>query len=260
MYFKLINGSLYEIVSDKLTLGTTFSDIKDLLISTHLAEAESGYEWDITFVINGHTIQHSSTIGQENLTLDSTVYLVARQTETKTTMPETAVQDIPEVETEAEAKATVAEPGLGLSMGQGNGYTYSYSGKEIQSAIDKCPTILFNIIQLISRQNPFFLSYLAVNPSLAQQHIKDTLDNEEFKLTIKGDDVSCDPIKPILMHPSGQNGYQVDTDNIKYILDQTDLVESETVLVKAKEIYLLHDRNVRKTIEALKNTDNILVM
>jgi hypothetical protein len=112
---------------------------------------------------------------------------------------------------------------------------------------------------MIGRQNPFFLSYLAVNPTKAQEHISITLDQPEFILTIQGDSVADDPIKPHLLHPSGANGYQIDQSNLEYILEQCpDFLPTEESLVYAKNIYLVLDRDIRKTITALKSQQSLV--
>ena len=108
---------------------------------------------------------------------------------------------------------------------------------------------MFDLIASIASKDPFFLSYLAVNPDKAQTIIKDTLTNPDFTLTIKGPDETFDKLKTASYHPCGLNGHQIDNKNVQYIISQ-----SNTTLPfeQVKNVYLLYDRDISQTIQDLK--------
>lgn len=138
-------------------------------------------------------------------------------------------------------------------------YTKTYSADVVKQAILKNGDIMFNIICDIARTNPFFLSYLAMNPTLAKAELNRILSTN-YTLTIKCMDESEDIIKTINMHPSGDNGYQIDQRNVQYIMNVTGITgitgisgtnTSNFSPDKVMEFYLWCDRDIQKTIEGL---------
>jgi hypothetical protein len=132
-------------------------------------------------------------------------------------------------------------------------YTKTYSADVVKQAILKNGDIMFNIICDIARTNPFFLSYLAMNPTLAKAELNRILSTN-YTLTIKCMDETEDIIKTINMHPSGDNGYQIDQRNVQYIMNVTGISGTNTSNFspdKVMEFYLWCDRDIQQTIEGL---------
>lgn len=137
-------------------------------------------------------------------------------------------------------------------------YEKTYNGNEIKQATLKNGDIMFNIIQSIVKQKPYILTYLALKPEEAKKDIMQSLDDPEFKLTIRGPDETCDPIKTIMMHPSGNNGYEIDRRNVEFLIMNSG---QQHDLEKAVEIYLFMDRDIQRTLQALMNpSDQPLVV
>ena len=228
MKFKVAaTGVEYEQEVDH---NTTFGQITTLLTKTIKAT-------HIRYVSAGHMLKPDTTVSGAGLDNDSTVYIVVRN-------------DMPSTESFLESSESVQAPVPG--------YEKIYTGAELRQAMEVSTKIMFYLINRIGTLNPFFLSYLAVNPDQAMEHIDETLNNPEFRFVVKGDDDSTDPIKPYLMHPCGENGYQVDQSNIEYILSQTDLIVTDETKARAKDLYLLHNRDVRKTILGL-GVDSLVI-
>lgn len=129
-------------------------------------------------------------------------------------------------------------------------YSKTYTGAEVKAATLKNGDIMFNIICNIASKNPLFLSYLAINPSLAKRELMKTLDNEDYKLTIKGLDETCDPIKATNMHPSGDSGYEIDLRNVEFLIMNSGIEHNKD---QAMEVYLWCDRDIQRTLSALQN-------
>ena len=252
MKFRLISGTIYEL--DDVLLDTTFGDLERRLNEGGLLGG-GGVQQRITFINAGHTVEHSKTVADESLNNDSTVFIIARPIAPVPT-PEPAPVSSPSSPNPSSPAGTDSLPDEHDPVDDNaseHNYSVDYTGAQVRTALVRNSNILFNIIQLIGRENPFFLSYLVINPQLAQEHIDMTLDGDDFKLTIRGEDVTCDPIKPYLME-EGPNRYEIDIRNIEYIVAQTDLVPSEEVMTNAKILYLLKDRDIRATIDAIVST------
>jgi hypothetical protein len=242
MIFKNVLGTQYELV---VPLDSTFKEI------TNLFNAEHNTSYNIVYVTAGHTLSLDSTPSKESLTNDNEVFIVTSQPQDLPVVAHEPHNDEEPEATPTEPEATPTEPEAA--------YVVSYTGAQVKIAMQKSTNIMFNIIHFIGYQNPFFLSYLAVNPAKAKEHIEETLNRPDFTFIIKGDSVSDDPIKPHLMHVSGDNGYQVDLNNLNYILDQcADYVTTEDSKAHAKETYLLMNRDIRKTIDLLRHPSSLL--
>ena len=225
MLFKSVIGIQYVLEDIPLTI--TFQEITDLLNTKYNTNN------NIIYIYAGHTIQLTKTPESEGLSNNNEVFIV--------TSPIEAPSEVPsEVPSE--------------------GYIAKYNGDQIKIAMKQNTNIMLNLIHMIGRQNPFFLSYLAVNPIKADEHIKETLDQQDFVFTVKGDTVLDDPVKPYLLHPSGVNGFEIDQSNMEYILEQcSDYVVTEQSLETARDTYMLLGRDIRKTINALNKPNNSLV-
>ena len=228
LQIKTPQGVDHSVPIASLTLDSTFAEVEELVNLTHTPDVPH----DIIFICTGRTIPLTSTFNGEELSFDNVFIIVKKK------RPE------PEINPEPAEAEQPAESGPNV--------TVRYTGEQVLIAIKSNPDVLFSVIHLIAQANPFFLSYLAINPVMAREHVEKMLTEPDFKFTIKGDPAN-DPIKPTLMHPCGKNGYQIDQDNLKYILDQTDIPVSEPALEHAKSMYLLHDRDIRKTISILSD-------
>ena len=129
-------------------------------------------------------------------------------------------------------------------------YFKSYTGAEVKAATLKSGDIMFNIICDIAKRNPFYLSYLAVNPSMAKKELMSSLDEDDFKLTIVGPDSSQDPIFALNMHPSGDNGHEIDLRNVEFLIMNSGVQHNAD---KAMDVYLWCDRDIQRTLSALQN-------
>lgn len=134
-------------------------------------------------------------------------------------------------------------------------HTNVYNGEQLRQAIRGDYGTLFHVLHLIAQGNPFFLSYLAVNPKLAREHLEQSLDSPEFKMRVICGDETQDPILPHLTHPLGPNHYEVDEANIRHIQS---LVDSIVDHDRVKEMYLMHDRCIPATIQALTDGNTMI--
>jgi hypothetical protein len=227
MLFKSMLGLEYELA---VPLDKTFEEITVLINEKYTSN------FKITYVHAGHTVKLTDSPVDEGLTNSDTVYIVT-------------VEAPPREEQELPRPAVPAPP-----LPEEPAYEATYNGDQIRTAMQRSSDVLMNLIHMIGTKNPFFLSYLAVNPKKAADHIEETLVQPDFVFKVHGDSVSDDPIKPYLMHPSGTNGHLVDQSNLVYILEQCrDFVETEESMAHARQMYLLMDRDIRKTIDVLQN-------
>lgn len=275
MHFRSVDRSkTYEIPSDQLTSSTTVEELRTRLLNQYYPDGTK----TIIFVHSGRTLTPEQTLAEASVDLDDTLIMVIRNAPASTPTPQTVLQvgpnaqatplqaDVPASEPEPErtrARAqTQTQTQTRYVIGEGSGGTYqqTYTGKDIKEAIKKSTDLLLDVMHLIGHQNPFFLSYIATNPSKARDFINETLDSDEFKLVVKAGSVTEDPIKPLITHPSGGNGYEIDMRNIRHIMKGTDVVETEDSLALARELYLLHDRDIQRTFEAINNPDNMLII
>ena len=244
MIFRSVLGTTYQM---EVPLDRTFREITAMFNEQHRTN------YTIIYVVMGHTISPSSTPIKESLTNDSEVFIVTSEAKT----PPQPVAEEPDADpapAAAAAAPTSSTPAPEQPLEPA--YTAHYTGQQLKEAMKKNSFVLLNVISMIGRQNPFLLSYLVVNPVKAQEHIMMTLDQPEFILAVRGQSVADDPIKPYLMHPSGTNGHQVDQDNLRYIIGQCpNFISTEESLARAKDTYLLLDRDIRKTITALNAPD-----
>jgi hypothetical protein len=236
MKFRSVLGNTYQM---EVPLDLTFREITVLFNNHHQTN------YNIIYVIMGHTISLNSTPNKESMTNDTEVFIVT--SDAKPAQPAQPAQPAP-------AQPAPAQPAP--APAPAHAYTAMYNGQQLKDAMKRDSNILINIINMIGRQNPFFLSYLAVNPSKAKEHIYVTLNQPEFVLTVHGSSEDDDPIKPLLMHPCGSNGYQIDQSNLRYIIEQCPGYQSTEE--HAKRIYLLLDRDIRKTIETLRSDTSLI--
>jgi len=244
MIFRSVLGTRYEL---EVPLDAKFREITDLINQSHHTNDV------ITYVSGGHTISADATPESEGLTNISEVFIVAAA------RPPAPPMHIPVSTSEAETEAeTETETGAEAEAEEPE-YVVTYNGQQLRQAMNKSTSILINVIHMIGQQNPFFLSYLAVNPTKAMEHLNETLNQSDFKFTVKGGSVEGDPIKPFLVHPCGENGYQIDQNNLDFILEQCpDYVNNEESRAHAKETYLLMDRDIRKTIDNLRTGSSLV--
>lgn len=274
MHFRSVDRSkTYEIPSDQLTSGTTVNELRERLLNQYYPDGSK----TIVFVHSGRTLSPEQTLGEASVGFDDTLIMVIRNA--PSAPPPTPVPqvlpvgpDAPAIPLPAPGEPTPQQPQQQqqqerlpsthyvIGEGTAGAYQHTYTGKDIKEAMRKSTDLLLDVMHLIGHQNPFFLSYLATNPSKARDFIDESLDNEEFKLVVKAGSVTEDPIKPLLTHPSGSNGHEIDIRNIRHIMKDTDVIESEESIAKAKELYLLHDRDIQRTFEAINNPDNMLIV
>lgn len=267
MYFRSVDRSkTYEIPKDELTSDTTFEDIRDRLLKQYYPNGDK----TLVFVFAGRTLDFKQTLTQANVDPDDTIIMVVRNAPAPSTPPAPSMQSAPQSQSQPQPQSQYQpqpqpQPQTQTQryvIGDGSSCAYekTYTGADIKEAMKKSTDLLLDVMHLIGHSNPFFLSYIATNPVMAREHINTTLDSPEFKLVVKAESVTEDPIKPFLTHPSGSNGHEIDMRNIRYIMKDTDVVESEESLAKAKELYLLHDRDIQRTFDAINNPDNMLIV
>jgi len=215
MICKTIDNTIYSI---DISLETDFDEI-----SLKLREIIKK-NIDITFINKGKIIDAKSTVEQEGLNNSSTVIIVIKDAqEDKLMLPHLILVNI----------------GKGI-------YEKKYTGKEIKSLLSK-PMVFLNLLHAMGQQNPFFLSYLAVNPLLAHSYLYQNLDNPEFKVIVKCDDKKHDPIYPFMEEFNIEE--DIDYNNIKYITTQTSNKDEDYV----KRTYLSYKRDITKTLNHLTN-------
>ncbi len=82
---------------------------------------------------------------------------------------------------------------ISASVGSTEEYSAQYTGSEVKQALKNNAELMFLLMHNIAKVDPYFLSYLAVNPVKAKTEMEKYLSQDKFTLTIKGKDVSCDP-------------------------------------------------------------------
>lgn len=219
IHFKTPENNNFDISVNSDIKDVTISDLQDK-ISQHV-----GYSADVTFLYKGQIINHEKTLGNIQFAPDNDFFVVLiRQRQQQ-------------------------------NQNQTEEYIKTYTGQEVLSASLKNGDLMFNVIKDIAATNPFFLSYIALSPSLAKKELMTTLENPEFKLTIKGQSECDDPIRAINMHPSGDNGYEIDARNVEFLISQSGRSHD---FEKAKEIYLYCDRDIQRTLTALGSPTHIV--
>jgi len=258
MIFRSVLGTRYEL---QVPLDAKFREITDLINKSRNTNDA------ITYICVGHTISADATPESVGLTNSSEVFAVSTNRPVPPpasvpvpTVPAAPTAPAPPVPTVPAAPTAPAAPVPTVPAAPAApGYVVSYNGTQLRQAMNKNTGILLNVIHMIGQQNPFFLSYLAVNPSKAMEHLNETLDQPDFKFTVKGDSVEDDPVKPFLVHPCGENGCQIDQNNLSFIIGQCpDYVDTEESREHAKETYLLMDRDIRKTIDNLHTGSSLV--
>jgi hypothetical protein len=236
MLFKSVLGKTYELdVTDDLT----FRQITDLF------NEKFSTNYTIIFINSGRTLLLDNTVKDTV----GDIYIV---TKPAPEAPEVPAQEaaspsqevpvpVPVLASESESESESDEP-----------ETILVTGSELKDIIASNSDLLFDVICHIGRQNPFFLSYLAVNPEQARSCLHQFLDDPNFRMSVDEESV-----KPYLMHPCGTNGYEVDQRNLDYIIRQCPNLVAERQQVK--ETYLLLDRDIEKTITALNSPNRPLI-
>lgn len=130
------------------------------------------------------------------------------------------------------------------------GYHRVYRGTDIISCLARDGNLMLDIISDLGSRNPLFLSHVVVAREHAREYIFNTLRNPEFTLTVKGDDVSCDPIRAVQLHPCGDTGYEVDKRNVEYIAG---LVGMEPT-PELHETYLFFNRDIQRTLSEFESS------
>jgi hypothetical protein len=127
-------------------------------------------------------------------------------------------------------------------------YRKTYTGKQLLTVVNNCH-LVFRLLQDMAKQNPFILSYLAMDPNQVKTELIQLLSDPKFVLNIEGPDITCDPVAPYLTHPSGLNGAEIDERNIRYLMRTATFRGSYD---KAKEAYLICDRDIEATLHQLR--------
>lgn len=177
-----------------------------------------GESYNVRFVYAGKVLEHETKINAFEYTEGNPIYLVLGE--------------------------KIVKPALAE-------YEVTYDGKQVLSACQNNGNVMFKIIADLACRNPYFLSYLAVDPAKAKQYLYETVESEDFSLTVKGKTVEDDPVAVSNKHLCGDNGYQIDERNVKFImkLSGNEDVEYE----EAKEYYLFYERDIMRTCAKLKN-------
>ena len=238
---KTPDGQVKNVEIDNFEI--TLREVTNLLNSKYYS-AETSY----IFVANGAALDDSVPLSSLGLNDRSSVIIVVRHA-AASAAPAPAPAPAVTVGTRSEA----SESAQTLSAYQ---YHKVYNGAEVSKAIDRDSNILFNVMKLIAQKNPFFLSYLAVNPQMAREHLNATLESDEFVMNIYGDDDTCDPIAPLLVHPFGVNYFETDQSNIEFLMSQSQV---QSTYDTVKELYLFHDRKISKVLESLKDKTMLVV-
>ena len=219
MKFKTVSNDEYII---NVELDTTFSEIK-----TSLQNLIGEGNINISFMARGKIINNERTVNEEGLDNNSTVIIVIRKQ--------------PTVPDEIEPLSTT----IVLNIANGD-YEKVYTGAETKQLLTD-PNLMLNIMHMLGGQNPFLLSYIAVNPRLAYHYIEQTLNNPEFRLVVRCDSEGNDPVKPLKKEL--KKTIKADENNVKYILEQC---ERSDDLTYVKGLYLSYNRDIARTIDHLK--------
>ena len=219
MKFKTVSNDEYIV---NVALNTTFSEIK-----TSLQNLIGEENVNISFMARGKIINTERTVNEEGLDNNSTVIIVIRKQ--------------PVVVDELEPMSTT----ITLNIANGD-YEKVYTGAETKQFLTD-PNVMLNIMHMLGGQNPFLLSYIAVNPGLAYHYIEQTLNNPEFRLVVRCDSEDNDPVKPLKQEL--KKTIKADENNVKYILEQCEISDD---LNYVKGLYLSYNRDVVRTIDHLK--------
>ena len=168
MKFKTVTNDEYMVDVDS---SSTFNNI-----AVSLQEIIGEENLNISFMARGKIINNNQTVEQEGLDNNSTLIIVIRK----------------KANTDSSDESVHSPTTITLNINNGS-YERTYTGSETKHFLTN-PTIMLNIIHMIGGQNPFFLSYLAVNPSLAHQYLYQTFNNPDFKLIVKCDNEDTDPL------------------------------------------------------------------
>ena len=253
------NGDVYDVPVSGLDVNLHV--VEELINSRYFKKNPRA----VTFVYRGNTLDKDLSLGDQHITSDSVIIIVTKPGQTRqepTSAASVAPADVaPAASTSSATSAASTSSAASASTGSASAIPYicQYNGSDVAKAIKADPTILYNVMNLIAQSNPFFLSYLAVNPGMARDYVDKTLADPAFTMTVMGADETEDVIKALLMNPLGSNPYQIDSNNIEYILSVTDLTDTEQNRDKIKSMYLMTDRDVAKTIRLVEPGATLLV-
>ena len=233
MFFKSVTGTNYEL---DVNVELTFGEVAKLINKKYNSNN------NISFVYSGRSMKHDQTVESQNLSNDDTIFIVSRPKQKPDIKIKVKKEPDPKPVPDSETKGnpeTKDNP-------ENYEYIVEYTGDEVKKAMLRDSRIMLNIIHIIGKHNPFFLSYLATNPQLALNHIKETLEQPDFKFIFKGANEEEDPIKQFLNEVSDS-----DENNINYIIDQCSNLTSD-MRTQVKDLYLLHHKDIQKTLTVSK--------
>jgi hypothetical protein len=76
--------------------------------------------------------------------------------------------------------------GLPLNLPLTSDLPLTLTGAEVRQALKTNPELMFLLMHNIAKVDPYFLSYLAVNPIKAKNEMEKYLSQDKFTLTING--------------------------------------------------------------------------
>lgn len=128
-------------------------------------------------------------------------------------------------------------------------YQAKYTGAQVKQALRGNPMLVIYVLNLMAASNPFLLSYIIINPDMAYSFVEESLSGPAFTMHIKGQDASCDRIRPYILPTLGANPYLTDKANIEYLIS---CLGTDIAYERAKEVYLYNDRNIPKALNSLR--------
>lgn len=136
------------------------------------------------------------------------------------------------------------------------GYEVHYTGTELLSCVVRDGNLMLDVLSDLAQRDPFFLSKLAVDREAARVQLFDTLRDEEFRLTVRGETAACDPVLAVRMHPCGEFGPEVDRRNVTFLREllRKEGVDPLPSLEHVLELYLFNDRDIARTLDVAGRT------
>ena len=216
----------------------TFSELTDTIVQTYFP----GQAKRIVYVVAGKTVSSEDRLSDHQIP-EKTVYAIIKD-------PVPASERAPSQESTPErapSQESTPEQQLGL---------HEYTGEQIKRAVQRDSGLYIYLIHMLARVDPFILSYIGLNPEMAQSVINNILDNPTFVLKVSFGAGVADPF----LDESGaaavteetQNPYLVDKQNIEYIMRAVKLSVTEENYYRIKDLYLFLDRDITNTIQYLK--------
>lgn len=201
MIIKDLRGDKLEISA---TDGMTIGDLRNIIY-----DKIGGSNPSMIFIGNGRSLRDS-----ELLNPDHAITIVKQYLEEK--VPELATHPLDPTDQATPADAPDSVP----DSAPAQLYERIYTNTQLQDAIDYDGMIILNILSLLAQLNPFILSHIANNPDLVKNEISAMLNDDAFRLTVRCEFESQDPIQRIL----NEIGEESNSESESY----TDSSESES--------------------------------